>query len=251
MPCCRGERICALFCRTTLSWTDEECSTLTQKRADFNDPMAICFLAADYSNGGCRLLKNVAKAAELYRRVAELGSIEGHHGLGFLYTKGKQVAGKVIKLATRQFELAAMGGHNPRYNMNMGIKMKKGNNERAMEHWMTSAKMGDKSSIVNFRDEYEAGLVSREEFLEVLKRFQDSVEALKSDKRGIHSEEGLGSILPVHDHKARLCPSVLVRRFRWRWGRRVYVSLFPDESGRAHLHTGRGAFRWIDVYSPE
>ncbi|EJK49043.1 hypothetical protein THAOC_32119, partial [Thalassiosira oceanica] len=177
----RGIFDCA-FCRTPLSDNDTDFLAKIQARVAKKDPQAILFLGRKYYHGDDGLQKDMRKAVELYTEAAELGSIEALFDLGNAYNEGdgvQQDKAKAVEFWTK----AAMQGHvESRYNLGWleGIK---GNHDRAVRHWLISAKMGDRDSVENIKRSFKAGAATKEQYAEALKGYQDAVEEMKSHDR--------------------------------------------------------------------
>ena len=126
--------------------------------------------------------KDTRKAIEVWTEAAELGSIEALFGLGDAYDHGEGVQQDEAK-AAEFYTKAAMQGHVlSRYNLGC-IEGQKGNVDRAVRHWLSSAKMGHKNSIENIKRAFMVGGATKEQYAEALKGYQDAVEEMKSHDR--------------------------------------------------------------------
>ncbi|EJK45721.1 hypothetical protein THAOC_35648 [Thalassiosira oceanica] len=122
------------------------------------------------------------KAVELYTEAAELGSIQALFDLGNVYNFGDGVQQDNAK-AVEFFAKAAMQGHVlSRHNLGC-IEGDKGNHDRAVRHFLISAKMGDEDSLENIKTAFMAGLATKEQYAEALQGYQDAVEETKSHDR--------------------------------------------------------------------
>ena len=177
----RGMLNCA-FCRTCCPDNDADKRTMVQARVKKKDPEAIYFLGQQYFHGSLGLQKDMRKAVELWTEAAELGSIRALHNLGFAYYNGKGV--QEYKAKGIQFlEKAAMQGQvESRYQLGL-IEGKKGNNDRAVRHFMISAKMGDRDSVETIKKYFVAKLASKEQHAQALKGYEDAIEEMKSHDR--------------------------------------------------------------------
>ncbi|EJK58888.1 hypothetical protein THAOC_20953 [Thalassiosira oceanica] len=153
-----------------------------QTRVLKKDPDAINFLGQKYYHGGLGLQKDMRKAVELFTEAAELGSTEALFDLGNAYREGDGVQQDKAK-AVEFFAKAAMQGHaESRFNLGW-FEGKKGNHDRAVRHWLISAKMGDERSLETIKEAFKAGAATKEQYAEALKRYQDAVEEMKSHDR--------------------------------------------------------------------
>ena len=171
-----------VFCRTPFPNNDADILALIQKRVAKEDPVAISHLGGKYFDGANGLKKDMQKAMELWTEAAELGSIEALYNLGVVYDSGEVVQQDEAK-AAEFYTKAAMQGHvEGRHNLGC-IEEEKGNYDRAVRHWLISAKMGDKDSLERIRKMFMAGLATKEQYAEALKGYQDAVEETKSHDR--------------------------------------------------------------------
>ncbi|EJK46152.1 hypothetical protein THAOC_35194 [Thalassiosira oceanica] len=86
-------------------------------------------------------------------------------------------------MAAEFYTKAAMQGHVlARHNLG-AIEGNKGNYDRAVRHFMISAKMGQKNSLKPIKEMFTAGLVTRGQYADALKGYQDAVEEMKSHDR--------------------------------------------------------------------
>ncbi|EJK53252.1 hypothetical protein THAOC_27344 [Thalassiosira oceanica] len=195
MPCCtkmichgcavaaqkRGMFDCA-FCRTSPSVNDTDTLAKIQTRVLKKDPDATNFLGQKYFWGMNGLQKDMRRAVELWKEAAELGSIAALYSLGNAYYDGDGVQEDKAKV-TQFWTKAAMQGH-VLARANLGwLEKGKGNHDRAVRHWLISAKMGDKDSVENINKLFIAGVARKEQFAEALKGYQDAVEEMKSHDR--------------------------------------------------------------------
>ncbi|EJK69411.1 hypothetical protein THAOC_09337 [Thalassiosira oceanica] len=177
----RGMFDCA-FCRTPMAGNDADALAMIHARVRKNDPAAIYFLGQRYYNGTHGLQKDMRKAVELWTKAAELGSIGAHFELGNAYDNGKGVQ-QDNATAVKFFVKAAIQGHaESRYNLGSD-EGQKGNYDRAVRHYLISAKMGDWDSIEMIKTMFARGLATKEQYAEALKGYQDAVEEMKSHDR--------------------------------------------------------------------
>ena len=155
---------------------------MIQTRVAKKDPVAINSLGLQYCHGGLGLQKDMQRAVKLRTEAAELGSIKAIFSLGNAYYKGQGVQQDMAK-AVELYEEAAMQGHaESRHNLG-NLEWRKGNYDRAVRHWLISAKMGRKESVENIRRAFMGGAATKEQYAEALKGYQDAVEEMKSHDR--------------------------------------------------------------------
>ena len=122
------------------------------------------------------------KAVELWKEAAELGSIKALYNLGISYYHGRGV-GQNKAEAVEFFKKAAMQGHvESRHNIGFWEE-EKGNHDRAVRHWLISAKMGDMTSVESIKYLFMGGLATKEQYTEALRGYQEAVEEMKSCDR--------------------------------------------------------------------
>ena len=158
----RGMFDCA-FCRTPLPDNDAEKFSLVQARVEKKDPAAINHLGDKYYFGALELglQKDSQKAVELWTEAADLGSIEALDNLGNAYCDGNGVQEDEAK-GIYFYEIAAMQGDvSSRHNIGV-IEGQKGNHDRALRHFLISAKMGDKLSVEQIKKSYRFGFATKE-----------------------------------------------------------------------------------------
>ena len=146
----RGMSDCA-FCRTPCPDNDVDRLALLQARVEKKDPAAIYFLGEQYFFGALGLPKDVRKAAELYAKAAELGSVEALHSLELAYYSGEGVEQDEAKGAEFYKKAAMQGSVESRYNLG-NHEGRKGNHDRAGKHFLISAKMGHKDSVETIKN---------------------------------------------------------------------------------------------------
>ncbi|EJK46098.1 hypothetical protein THAOC_35255 [Thalassiosira oceanica] len=180
----RGMSDCA-FCRTPLPDNDADrlALAMAQARAAKKDPVAINFLGEKYCHGKLGLQKDMRRAVELWTEAAELDSIQALYNLGVAYDRGEGVEKDVAK-AAEFYEKAAMQGHVlSRTKLGFVEVSDRGNYDRAVRHFMISAKMGLEDSVESIKWAFMAGLATKEQYGEALKGYQNAVEEMKSHDR--------------------------------------------------------------------
>ena len=177
----RGMEDCP-FCRTPCPENEADGLAMIQARVGKKDPEAITILGGYYRRGELGLKKNEGKAVELYAEAEELGSIEALFNLGVAYYNGEGVQEDQTK-SVQFYEKAAMLGHvDSRYQLGYDEE-KKGNPDRAVRHFLISAKMGDSDSIETIKKFFMGGDATKEQYAHALKGYQDAVEEIKSHDR--------------------------------------------------------------------
>ena len=170
------------FCRTPFPDNDSDRLAMIQARVEKKDAVAIDLLGQKYSFGSMGLKKDARKAAELWTKAAELGSIEALFNLGHVYLNGEGVQQDKAK-GIQYFEKAAMQGHvASRHNLGEN-EVKSGNYDRAVRHFLISAKLGYEDSVENIKEMFKVGLVTKEMYAQALRGYQDAVEEMKSPER--------------------------------------------------------------------
>ena len=170
------------FCRAPYADNDADALAMIQARAVKKDPDAIYNLGIKCYHGELGLQKDMRKAVELWTEAAELGSVDALYSLGSAYYNGEGV--EVDKTKGAEFYAkAAMQGHViSRHNLGI-FEAKKGNFDRAVRHYLISAKMGDKDSIEAIQRMYMTGNATNEQFTEALEGYVNAVENTKSHDR--------------------------------------------------------------------
>ena len=165
------------FCRKPTVTTLEEMVEQNLKRAEMNDPVALCQEGIDKYDKGEYL-----RAFEYYTKASELGHAEAHYYLGSLYRDGEGVEKDEGK--TRyHFEEAAIGGH-PDARFKLGCFVcKDDNTKKAVKHWIIAATQGDDNSMETLIDAFKGGFVSKEDLAAVLRAHKNAVDATKSPQR--------------------------------------------------------------------
>jgi len=170
------------FCRTPYTNDDAKRLAMVQARIKKKDPEAINLLAGEYEHGGFGLRKDMRRAIELRTEAAELGSIGALFNLGIAYDFGKGVQEDKAR-AGELYKKAAMQGHvASRHNLGCD-EGDKGNHDRAVRHYLISAKMGLQGSVENIRRMFIDGEATKEQYAQALKEYQDAMEEMKSHDR--------------------------------------------------------------------
>eukprot|EP00956_Cyclotella_meneghiniana_P022648 scaffold43089_cov23-Cyclotella_meneghiniana.AAC.1 len=176
-------RNCCPFCNTANPRSHEEINNRISERIEnFNDPEAMVVLGSFYLQGQHGLPVDQSKAFELLQRACELGCAAGHYNLGTVYQQGEAVEIN-MKKAVHHYEIAATMGHiYARHNVGIA-EWRNGNHQRAMKHFMISAKSGLKESLDNVKQCFRLEYVTKEDLEKTLRDYQVSCDETKSDQR--------------------------------------------------------------------
>jgi len=146
------------------------------------DPAAMEYIGYLYREGELGLKKDMSRAIELWTEAAKLGSAGACYKLGMAYVDGVGV-GKDLEGAVRYYEKGAMLGHaGARHNLGWH-EYKRGNSDRALRHYLISAKMGVEASLVNIKKLLKDGIATKSQYGDALKGYQDALEEMKSPER--------------------------------------------------------------------
>ena len=170
------------FCRTPRPDNDADALAMLQARIKKRDPDAIKFLGEQYFSGEFGLQKDMQKAIGLWEEAAELGSIEALYNLGAAYSRGLGVQEDMTRAAEYHQKAAILGDVQSRFNLGY-YEIRKENGDRAMRHFLISAKVGDKNSLEAFKKMFMGGLATKEQYAQALKGYQDALQELKCHDR--------------------------------------------------------------------
>ena len=173
------------FCRVPNPRSEKEEVKRINARVKLNDAAAFLRLGNGYGYTLWGLPLDRNKAFELYKRGAELGSIEAHDQISKAYKNG---FGEGIKWdmdkAQYHMEMAAKGGHEvARHNLGLINKSFYGSSDRVMKHFMISASAGFEKSLKEVGEGYKAGHVTKDEYAKTLHAYQNTREEMKSVQR--------------------------------------------------------------------
>ena len=147
------------------------------KRIAANDPVALrehgkeLYQSGDYDG-----------AFKYCIKAAELGDVEAHYHLSFMYRKGHGVEANEVK-ALHYFEEAAIGGH-PYARCNLAFhESKNGRIERAVKHWIIAANLGFDEAIQQLKEFYRGDIISNDDFAAALRAYQAALNERKSPQR--------------------------------------------------------------------
>ena len=118
----------------------------------------------------------------LSARAGELGCAEAYFNLGNSYDRGLGVEIDAKK-AKYFWELGAMNGNlNARYNLGC-LEGDDGNDYRALKHFILSARAGYKKSLNVVKEGFMDGIVTKDEYANTLRAYQERQNEMKSDDR--------------------------------------------------------------------
>ena len=177
-----GNKFICAFCRTPPPTSREEEMNRIKKLADNNSAEAFYMLAYSYDVGMMGMQQNHQKANELYLKAGELGFAKGYYSLGMAYDFGEGVEVDKKK-AKYYYELAAMKGcMNARHNLGC-IEGKGGNHQRAIKHYLVSAKGGYDRSLDNVKVGFRNGDITKDVYANTLRAYHERQKEIKSDER--------------------------------------------------------------------
>ena len=178
----RGKIGLCAFCRETSPRSDEEFIKRIRKLMDANNARAFYNFAIWYATGIKGMPQDRAKANELYLRAGELGCADAYYNLGNSYDNGEGVE-MDKKKAKYYYELAAMNGCvDARHNLGF-MEGRAGNITRAMKHFILAARAGFKKSLDCVKQGYMKGDVTKDEYANTLRAYQQQHDEMKSDDR--------------------------------------------------------------------
>ena len=172
--------VCELcpFCRAP-NVGGEEFTLRLNKRIEANDPEALSARGKEEAQKG-----NFDEAMDLLHRSADLGLCTAHYSIGcaYAYDEWKGVENDLEK-ARYHWETSAMAGHGgSRYNLG-SMEMKLGNGHISMKHFMVAAKSGYKTSLYEVKRGLVNGLVTKADYEETIRLYEESSNELKSEQR--------------------------------------------------------------------
>jgi tetratricopeptide (TPR) repeat protein len=168
------------FCREPAN--DDESDKRMMKRIKANDPAALSYVGIECYNKG-----DYDAAFGYLTKAAELSDADAHYRLGRMYWKRDGVEEDEEKMVYH-WEKAAIGGHPiARHNLAC-IEWDNGNVERAVEHFIIAAKLGDPESMSKLWKHYSAGNITKEKLDATLRTHQAAIDATRSTQRKIADE---------------------------------------------------------------
>jgi hypothetical protein len=173
------------FCREVTSNSDSKIVKQYRKRMEENnDAIAAHGLAGMYLFGNMGLPQDKQKAIELLTRASELGSLESAVNLGIMYKEGDGVKRDINKYL-HYIQMAAMKG-NVQARFNLGANEgQQGDNVRATKHFAIAARAGDDEALKMCTAGYRAGLITKDEFEQILRCHKEEKDSMKSEQRDI------------------------------------------------------------------
>ncbi len=164
------------FCREPTP-DKEEYDRRRMKRIEANDPAAMFQVGVERRCEG-----DYDTALGYFTKAAELEDVEAHFDLGFMYAKGQGVE-KDEEKEVYHYEKAAIGGH-PIARHNLGcIEERNGRDDRAVKHWIISAKLGDTVSMKGLWGVFREGNITKEDLEATLRAHHAAIDATKSPQR--------------------------------------------------------------------
>ena len=87
------------------------------------------------------------------------------------------------KKAKHYWELGAMNGSSQARHNLACVEGRAGNYHRAFKHFMLSARVGDKKSLDKVKEGFMVGIISKDEYANALRAYQERYNEMKSDAR--------------------------------------------------------------------
>ena len=184
-PCC-GKTLClgclytqrkrdhslqCAFCRTPGAIDEDEAIDRLKRGRERKHAKSTYQLALTYKYGAMGFKKDFAKALELYLEAGEYGSADAYYDVGYLYDNGLGVK-RDVKKAKYYWELGAIGGSiAARHNLGC-VEEEAGNDERALKHFLISAKAGFKPSLEKIKMGLQLGDITEAEYAEAARLYQ-------------------------------------------------------------------------------
>ena len=151
------------------------------KRIEANDAKAMYGMGCYYREGRKGFPQDQTKALELWH-PAELGYAEAYCSIGTAYCKGVGVEVD-LKKARHYLELAAIEGQaSARHNLG-ALEENAGNIDRALKHYMISARSGYTHSLNEIKELYSKGHATKEDYTRALQLYQEYLGEIKSRQR--------------------------------------------------------------------
>lgn len=181
MKMSEGKDLCA-FCRMPPPSSNKDCIRRVKKLMDKGNGDGFYQLAWYYERGERGVPQDWNKANELYLKAGELGCAVAYHNLGVIYRDGRGVEVDKKK-AKYYYELAAIGGDiHSRHNLGC-IEYDAGNYDRAMKHFIISARAGSERSLGAVKDKFMNGMVTKDEYASTLRAYHERQQGMKNDAR--------------------------------------------------------------------
>lgn len=166
------------YCRTPLAYGVRQDVKQTEILAKNGNANAYYDLGIKYAKGKS-VSKDYTKANVWWLKGGQLGCAAAYNNLGTSYLKGLGVE-RDVKKAKYYFELGALGGSVPaRHNLGT-VELE----SRAMKHFILAAKAGYKPSLdFVLKCGFKKGLVTKDEYANTLRAYQDRHDLMKSNER--------------------------------------------------------------------
>ena len=149
---------------------------------DGGDAKAMFNLGGFYKDGLRGMRRNMAKAVQLWLRAGELGDARGYCNIGAAYSNGEGVE-REMKKGKYYYELAAMGG-DVIARHHLGVwEMRTRNMDRAVKHWMISARAGYDKSLKAIQECFMNSHATKGGFEKALRAHKEAKDEMKSDQR--------------------------------------------------------------------
>jgi TPR repeat protein len=156
---------------------DEENKKRTRKRIKAGDPAAMCDMGSILRNEG-----DYDGAVKYWKKAAALGDLHSHYQLGCMHERGEGVE-KDEEKEVYHYEKAAIGGHpDARYNLAC-IEEVNGNIERAVQHFIINANLGEEDSMKELWGYYARGNITKEDLEATLRSHKAAIDEMKSSQR--------------------------------------------------------------------
>ena len=204
MPCC-GKSICegcvvaahgamierelnALcpFCRLRLPQSSnanrmklKQC----KQRMKLDDASAFYTLGRAYLHASWGLPVDDEEAMKWMKKAADLGHPDAHFSIANAYY-GAQLVGLDIDTnkAIHHWKIAAIGGHEIARD-NLGImEAANGNMDKALKHYMISAKLGYDQALKRVGEGYKDGHVTKDEYANTLRASVNEMKSVERDR---------------------------------------------------------------------
>ena len=166
------------FCRFVLS--SEETNINLTKRAEANDPVALCEMGKQRGDEG-----DFDSAFDYYTKAVALGDIDAHYQLALMYHDEEGVE-KDEEKKFYHLEEAAIGGHAQARNFLGCMEERRDRTDRFVKHLIIAANQGHDKSLNALKQFYQGGLVhlvSKEDLAAALRAHHAAVLATKSPQR--------------------------------------------------------------------
>ncbi|KAL7528158.1 hypothetical protein ACHAWF_002459 [Thalassiosira exigua] len=187
------------FCRRRGASNSQDIIARLKKRVESKDHKAAVTLAGFYDNGEHGLQVNNEKSFELLKFAEELGSTECLRHLGLAYMNGEGVMREIDKARHYLKQSALNGDANSREDLAWIEFYEELNPWKAYKHFVIAAKFGSGDALKEVREGYSTGFVSKEDYSDALRSFQQ----LSLEKSSAHREKA--AALEAYDEKSGCC----------------------------------------------